>query len=320
MKQLIALAAAALLAVSVQAAPSSPPAEPLKVAYNQWAGFAPVFLAVDKGYFEAEGIAVQMVSFPGPADSVPPLLAGHIDVALTTPDAIIPINAPAVQAVTVMVLDASHGGDGIVAKAGIGSVAELKGKRVAATEGEVNHMLLALALESAGLTTKDVQLTNMNADDAGAAFIAGRLDAAVTWEPWLSNARDQAKARVLFTSADAPGMLIDVAAVTPATLASRGEELAAFARALDRALVELKQNPEASHALVGKWLGMAGSDVAGMLEGIRLYGAADNRQQFRSETGLAAAFGRIQQFLASQGRLPAGTTTEEMVDGRLFAH
>jgi NitT/TauT family transport system substrate-binding protein len=248
---------------------------------------------------------------------VPPLLAGHLDVSLTTPDSIIPANDKELQTVAVMVLDASHGGDGIVAKPGIKTVADLKGKRIAVTEGEVNHLLLMLALEKAGLSGKDVQLTNMNADDAGAAFIAGRLDAAVTWEPWLSNARSQGAGNILFTSADAPGMLIDVAVVTPKTLSARRAELAAFARAVDRGLMELRKNPQASNALAGKWLGIAGDEVAGMLEGIRLYGAKENAQLFGGEIG--QSFVKIQQFLVSQGRTAGKASAKEMVDGRIFA-
>src|ERR1022692_1391245 len=53
----------------------------------------------------------------------------------------------------------------------------------------------------------------MEPDVAGAAFLAGRIDAAVTWEPWLSKARTRPGGKVLLTSADVPGIIVDVVTV-----------------------------------------------------------------------------------------------------------
>jgi len=314
--------AAALAALVLGMAMVAAQADPLRVGYNQWAGFAPVFVAADRGFFAAEGINVDLRAFPGPADSVAPLVAGHLDVALTTPDAVIPANESDLLVVAVMVLDASHGGDGIVAREEIRTLADLRGKRVGVTEGEVNHLLLMLALEEAGLSGTDIRLANMNADDAGAAFIAGQLDAAVTWEPWLSTAVSEGAGHILFTSADVPGMLIDVVAVTPRMLEARAGELSAFVRALDQALAYLDSNPAESHAIVSRWLEIPADEIAEMLEGIRLYGSELNRVLFSGDdpdADIGSSFVRIAAFLEAQGLTKGGKPAKEMVDGRLFA-
>lgn len=313
---------AAIAALSLGLAITAAQADSLSIGYNQWAGFAPVFVAADQGFFASEGIEVDLRAFPGPADSVAPLVAGHLDVALTTPDALIPANENELLAVAVMVLDASHGGDGIVAREEIRELADLRGKRIGVTEGEVNHLLLMLALEEAGLSGADVRLANMNADDAGAAFIAGQLDAAVTWEPWLSTAVGEGAGQILFTSADVPGMLIDVAAVTPQTLEARAADLGAFVRALDLALAYLDSNPDESHAIVSRWLEIPADEIAEMLEGIRLYGSELNRVLFSGsdpDADIGASFSRIAAFLEAQGLSQGSQPAEEMVDGRLFA-
>lgn len=313
---------AAIAALSLGLAITAAQADSLRIGYNQWAGFAPVFVAADQGFFASEGIEVDLRAFPGPADSVAPLVAGHLDVALTTPDALIPANENELLVVTVMVLDASHGGDGIVAREEIRELADLRGKRIGVTEGEVNHLLLMLALEEADLTGADVRLANMNADDAGAAFIAGQLDAAVTWEPWLSTAVGEGAGQILFTSADVPGMLIDVAAVTPQTLEARAADLGAFVRALDLALAYLDSNPDESHAIVSRWLEIPADEIAEMLEGIRLYGSELNRVLFSGsdpDADIGASFTRIAAFLEAQGLSQGSQPAKEMVDGRLFA-
>jgi ABC-type nitrate/sulfonate/bicarbonate transport system substrate-binding protein len=65
---------------------TSLPTNHFSVGYNQWIGSVGVFLAKEKGYFKDAGLNVEMKQFAGPADSVPPLIAGQLDAALTTAD------------------------------------------------------------------------------------------------------------------------------------------------------------------------------------------------------------------------------------------
>lgn len=315
MKKLIVLLALLSL-FSVTAAN----ADPLRIGYNQWAGFAPVFIAKELGYFEEAGLDVEMREFRGPADTLPPLVSGDLDMALTTPDSVIPINSRGIEAVSIMVMDASHGGDGIIAVDGIETVSDLKGRRVAATDGEVNHLLLMLALSDAGLSGDDITFTNMNADDAGAAFLAGRLDAAVTWEPWLSRAGSEGAGKVIFTSKEVPDMLIDVAAVSPATLEAREEDLRAFTNAVDRAIEQIQSNPEESYRVIARWLDYDAAEIAEMMDGIRVYGRDHNASLFAegNEEGINHSFERIYEFLVGQSLAEEGLSLSGMLDGRLF--
>ena len=96
----------------------------------------------------------------------------------------------------VLALDDSYGGDGIVAKKEIKTVKDLKGKTVAAQLGAgASYFWLNYVLAQNGLKLSDIQAVDMKAGDAGAAFVAGKIDAAVTWEPWLSAPRTRRSAR-----------------------------------------------------------------------------------------------------------------------------
>ena len=55
----------------------------------------------------------------------------------------------------------------------------------------------------------------MNPDDAGTAFAAGKLDGAVTWEPWITKATSAGQGHVVFSSKDAPYVIIDVLVTSP---------------------------------------------------------------------------------------------------------
>ena len=80
----------------------------------------------------------------------------------------------------------SLGADGIVANKDIQSMADLRGKAVGFAERTVSQFFLNLLLKRAGLSQADIEHIEMSADDAGNAFLMQEVDAAVTWEPWLS--------------------------------------------------------------------------------------------------------------------------------------
>lgn len=295
-------------------------AETLKVAYNQWAGFTPVFVAQEKGFFEASGVTVELTSFAGPGDSLPPLVAGHLDISLTTPDNAVRLNAVGSDVVCVYMIDTSDGADALVAKKSIATPADLKGKTVAVTVGEVNHLLLLKALESAGLSEGDINIVNMNPDDAGAAFIGGSVDAAVTWEPWVSKASTEGDGHVIFSSKDAPNILLDVVAVTRDTLDTKTAALKAFVAGLEKGVQFLKSNPDEAHALAGKWLDVSGEDVAGMLDGVKSYTMEDNKVIFAQRSPLVDPLKAISAFLKSKGAVETEPDVEKMVDGTLLGN
>jgi NitT/TauT family transport system substrate-binding protein len=303
----------ALVALAAALAAPEARAGKLVVAYNQWAGFAPVFVAKEKGFFD--GVEVELKSFSGPGDSIAPLLAGHLDVSQTTPDNVVAMNARGGKLRCVYMIDASAGADAVVAKKSVATVAALKGRKIGTTIGEVNHLLLLKALEKGGLTEKDVELVNLSPDDAGAAFIAGNLDAAVTWEPWVSKAAAEGGGHVVFSSADAPNLLLDVVAVTDETLAKKTQDVGALVKGIAKGVEYLKSNPKEAYELAGKWLSVPGTDVEAMLGGVKLYTAADNVAIFEKRSPLVDPLKSISAFLKGQGKIESEPDVEAIVVG-----
>src|SRR4029077_9339327 len=101
------------------------------------------------------------------------------------------------------------GNDQIIARAGITSMADLKGKTIAVEEGTVDHFLLLLALKRAGLTGKDVTIKALPTADAAAAFKAGQVDAVGAFAPFTSTALERPGSKALATSKDFPGAIPD---------------------------------------------------------------------------------------------------------------
>ncbi|MFN3580813.1 MAG: ABC transporter substrate-binding protein [Pseudomonas sp.] len=292
--------------------------EKLRVGHDLWIGFSGVFLAQELGYFSDAGLEVDMRGFPGPGDSIPPVLAGHLDITLTTLHNLALIaGTDNAELAAVYFLDSSHGADAIVARSGIDSVADLRGRDVAVTLNEANHMLLILALESAGMSEEDVRLVNMSADDAGAALLAGRVDAAVTWEPWVSRARSGGDGHVIFSTRDAPDTILNTITVRRDSLEKRPEALKAFIQAVDRGVAYLRSNPEQAIPIIARWLEADEADVSGMLEDDEIYNIAENSALFESESASGMqALETVIGFLHDRDLIQRRPTVEELTDDR----
>ncbi|TAG09707.1 MAG: hypothetical protein EAZ42_05890 [Verrucomicrobia bacterium] len=253
-------------------------AEPYRVGYNNWVGFIAFFTAQENGAFKKAGLNVVGKSFAAPGEGLVPLLSGDLDAHLTTLDSVIlkAANAPGKISI-VTLLDTSAGADALVAKKSITQLSELKGARIAVTVGECNDVLLGKALKKAGLARTDVKIANLDPDAAGAALKAGSVDAAVTWEPWISQLAGESGANVIFSSKDTPNLILDCLA-TPAD-DKRAEETKKFIAVLDETTKSIKADPEAAAKLISKALEVPAADIVDMLTKLNLYDSSQAKAQ-----------------------------------------
>ena len=284
--------ASSALAVPAQAGPAL---KPYKVGFNAWIGSIAFFVAQQKGFFKELGLDVQTKSFSSPGDGLKPLLSNDLDAVLSTADCVLTVvdKAPG-QLKIVYLTDTSSGADAIVAKKDIPNVKALKGRKVAATLGQCNQLLLDKALEKAGLTEKDITLVNMNPDDAGAAFAAGQIDAAVTWEPWITKVSGEKKGHVIFSSKETPLLILDVLAVNTKGAAKKSAETRAFLKALNRGYEFVQAHRDEAIALAGKALEQKPEEVKPMLGKVDLYSPQKNLELLAGPA--AAATKQVAQF------------------------
>ncbi len=258
-------------------------AEPLKLAHSTWVGYGPLFIAQEKGYFAEEGVEVELVNMEDVKIRFPALAAGKIDALVTTVDTMLNFLSEDQSYRYLFALDDSRGGDGIVARKEIKTIADLEGRTVGYTEGSVSQFFLGVLLKQAGLKLSDVKSQNMTAGDAGAAFVAGRLDAAVTWEPWLTRGKQAPHGHLLVDSSATPGLIVDVAVTTPEKLEARRADLRAVYRAWIRAVEFQKANEEEADEIMARGVGGWLEDPAVFKEtraGIGYYDRAMNEAYF----------------------------------------
>lgn len=263
------LISAIALVLSVSA--SAQNLKTVRVAHDFWVGYAGFYCGVAKGFFKEAGLNVVEKVFPTPAEGLPAFLTGEVDIHLSTLDTFVTALDRDPQSVRVIaMIDSSDGADAVIAKSSIAGIPGLKGKRIGVSLGQTNHMLLLRALESKGMKVKDVKLINLSGDEAGNAFAAGKLDAAVTWEPFITQGLSRG-GQVLYSSKDAPDFIINGVAVRPGTLTSKRAELIAFLKAFSRGTDWAIANREDAAKIVATALEQKPEDVRPMMEKDKLY-------------------------------------------------
>ncbi|MDE0239539.1 MAG: ABC transporter substrate-binding protein [bacterium] len=251
------VAAAAFCAMAFGAPPHAG-AETLILGHSTWVGYGPFYIAREKGFFAEEGVDIELQIMENTPLKMGALMAGQIDLVASTADEFPIYMKPGTPVRYILAVDNSNGGDGVVANKDIATVADLKGRTVAFEEGSVSQFFINALLLDAGLTQDDVDAVNMTATDAGVAFAAGRVDAAVTWEPHLSQGANTEHGHRLIDSSQTPGLIVDVVAVTEETATEHADEMRAFVRAWQRALDFLRTDPDEGFRImadgVGGWL------------------------------------------------------------------
>ena len=290
------IATVAMLAASTVITAGAAQAETLILGHSTWVGYGPFYIARDKGFFAEEGIDLELRIMENTPIKMGALMAGQIDLVASTADEFPLYMKPGTPLHYILAVDNSNGGDGVVSLKDITTVADLKGHTVAFEEGSVSQFFINALLREAGLGQDDIEMINMTATDAGVAFAANQVDAAVTWEPHLSQGAATDHGHVLVDSSQKPGLIVDVVAVREDTIAEHGEELAGFVRAWQRALDFLESNPDEAFAVmaagVGGWLEDP-EEFKATVTGIEYLGLERNREMF----GTAEAPGQLHQTL-----------------------
>jgi NitT/TauT family transport system substrate-binding protein len=228
-------------------------------------------------------VEVEVVVIESPADRRAAFAADKIQGMATTVDTHVMTTAAEnpIPVKQVLALDDSHGGDGMVAKKEIKTIKDLKGKTVAAQLGAgASYFWLNYVLAQNGMKLADLKAIDMKAGDAGSAFVAGKVDAAVTWEPWLSKAKETPFGHVLLSSDKTPGIIVDSLAFKPDFLKKRGAEVKKIVAGWYEAVKFATDNPKEADAIMAKFTGQKPEEFTKEKTGVRFYGVKENKDYF----------------------------------------
>ena len=277
---------------------------PVRIGYSAWPGWFPWKVSEEKGLFTAAGVPVTLTWFDGYLDSINALNAGQLDCNSQTLGDTLSSVAGGADLQVVLTNDISSGNDQIIAGPGIRSVADLKGKKVAAEQGTVDHYLLLLGLKKARISEKDITFVPLETGAAAAAFVAGKVDAVGVFAPFTTQALKRPGSTTLFSSKDFPGAISDHLVCNREFVAKHPEKVQQIVNAWFATLRQIKAEPGPSLAILAKRAGVNETDYEAYDAGTTIYSLEQNRQVFQpgtTMTSLPFAAEQISAFLQAVG-------------------
>lgn len=255
----------------------------VKISIDMWIGFGPFVLGKEKGLFEKRGIKVEPIVITGTGEKNSAMIAKHVLGRTEGLDSIVLSVNQGAPGTVVLAIDESVGGDGIAAKKEIKSIADLKGKKVAFQSGLPGHFLLLYLLNTIDLTERNVDAQIMDSSAAGAAFIAGKVDAAVTWEPWLSKAANSEHGHLLTTTREHRGVIVDALAMHPDFVRDHPEDVKKIILGWFDAIEYWRNHREEANAIMAKFFKIPVEELEAILEGVDYCDLERNLELFGKE-------------------------------------
>jgi len=294
--------------------------EPIKIGVIVYPGFAPFFIADEKGFFEKENVNAEVVLINDPNQAISLLESNEVQLLFSSADFTAIISDVGVDMKEIFVSDIGYGSDGLLVKDDVNSISDLKGKTVYLGMGYPSHFLFRYMAKQAGLKNDDITLIDMGADQVGAAFVAGQINYGMSWEPWLSQASERKNGKVLFSSKDEPGIITDTFVVRTDTLNSRNEDIKAVVRAWFDSIDFINSNPNEANSIMAKNMGLSVEDFEAMASTIKFLNYQENLDRFNKATplNLYDLTDEVIEIYSEDGILQTEVLTENIVDSSVL--
>ncbi|NHB59010.1 ABC transporter substrate-binding protein [Acinetobacter sp. 194] len=274
-------------------AKSSVSSKPILIGYSDWPGFVAWQVAIDKGWLKEAGVNAEFKWFDYSA-SLSAFASNQLDAVLVTNGDNLVTGSGGTKGVMIMATDYSAGNDVIIAKNGINTIDELKGKTIATEKGLVDHLLLSTALDDAKINLADVKLVNTMTNELPQVFATPDINAIAVWQPVANQAlKAVAGSKVIYTSKDKPGLIYDTLTVNPAHLEANKEQWIKVLQVWDKT-VKFINDPatrEEAAQIMSKRVGVDTKAYMQFIDGTHLLDIEANKKVFSKGTGFDSIYG-----------------------------
>jgi len=255
--------------------------ESFDIGMVTFAGYAPLYLAKEKGFYGDLQVQLHRI------EEIPSIRAGvssgKLEAYLATPDIALDIDEKP-PGVAVWAIDESSGGDGVVVAEGIDNISDLKGKNVASEPGLPPHFVLLYLLHENGIALSDLAFQDMTTQNASTAFVAGSVDAAGLYEPYLSTARDQREgSKVVLSSAETRGLVVELLFVDESIAENRTDDIKKVIEGWRRAVAFIKESPDEAYEIMANAFGLPVDEFTDIASGVTWLDLQDNKELFGTE-------------------------------------
>jgi ABC-type nitrate/sulfonate/bicarbonate transport system substrate-binding protein len=277
-------------------------------ASNTWWGQIPLMVAIDKGFFKQEGLAVTLRNIPNSSDRIAALDAGSVAFSNLGRIAVIAEMARGDKSFYYFAnIDDSPGNEGCWARPGFASFQALKGKPVAAnTSAEIT---LDGLLQNAGMTEKNVRYEDLDPSEMAPALAKGDVDAACVWQPLLAGLEQAVpNGKLLGLDSDTPifkkfGTMSspDIMIISRKLVSQHPEEAQKLAIAIFEGVAYANAHPEDTAKTIAHYFRKPPSVVLAAMQKFHYYGAAGWPQHIKLHTGQMQY---LAQWLYDHGKIP----------------
>jgi NitT/TauT family transport system substrate-binding protein len=277
----------------------------VRFALNVWAGWAPIIYAnngfrADKVWRTPEGkeFRVDLVLMDDPISMQDAYASGELHIGWATLD-MVPLflerlvgadGTPKDSRVMPRIyqqIDWSNGGDGIVVRENIRTVADLRGKQIVLAESSPSHYFLLNMLVAGGVQPAEVDMIfTPDAFQAAAAFNRQKeISAAVSWAPDIYNLEKVQANKLLVTTETANKLIADVWFARADFAQDHPDLIEGLIRGIFDAMVELKDDSarQAAARLMAEGYGIPATEAAAMLGDAHSTNWAENYQFFLNQ-------------------------------------
>lgn len=292
-------------------------ADKYKACWSHYTGWEPWGYANNNGlikkWADKYGIEIEMTLINDYVESINLYTAGEFDACtMTNMDALTIPAVGGVDSTALIIGDYSDGNDGIVIK-GANTLGALKGKEIMLVELSVSHYLLARALDSIGLSERDVKLINTSDADIASIFIATPDAATVTWNPPLQQVRNAKDANMVFDSSKIPGEILDLMVVkTDADERFKKALVGAWYEALSH-LTSGGQQADNAIDFMAKTSGATIAEFKSQLKTTRLFSEPKQAVAIAEDSQLKQTMEHVRQFSFDKGLFGQGAASVDFV-------
>lgn len=301
------------------------------LAWSIYVGWMPWEYADSNGivdrWADRYGIEIDIVQMNDYIESVNQYTTGQFDaVTATNMDILTIAAASGVDSTALIVGDFSNGNDAVVLRDN-SNLEAINGERVHLVELSVSHYLLARALDSVGLSERDITLVNTSDADMVSAWAGTGVPAVVTWNPMLAEISDMPSANAVFDSSQIPGEILDLTMVNTKTLTAHPELGYALAGAWYEtvALMLAEQNNEAVQQHMAAASGTNLASFRRQLATTHMFATREEGVAFVNSDAPQQTMQRVAEFSYDKGLLgpmapDAGFVGIEFSDGSVWGN
>jgi NitT/TauT family transport system substrate-binding protein len=271
----------------------------VRFGINVWAGWSPIIYANNgfkpgKTWKAPNGkeFKVELVLIDDPIAMRDAYAAGNLHIGWATLD-MVPLFLEGLRKDSRVMprvyqqVDWSNGGDGIVVRDTVKTMADLRGKTVVLAQNSPSHFFVLNALINAGVQPAEVQFKfTQDAFQAAAAFNADkRLAGAVSWAPDIYNLEKVKGNHMLVTTATANKLIADVWFARADFAKDNPDIMEGITRGIFDAMVDLKSQDAKQKVakLMAAGYSIPESDALGMLGDAHSTNYAENRDFFMNQ-------------------------------------